>query len=502
MRTKQEQPKPHDRQRKRPEKQPHREPRHEPHECGPACETIATCRNRYYTGRYLTAHDFSLEQGYFLSRHRLHNRLLHGWGIVCGLEVGPHEHPNCPNHVVVQPGIAIDCCGREIVLEEPQVVVVWDRDNPPPYGVTGGKAQAGDEDDHEEYGEYDEQEQSYEGQGDETPQDVKQEQAYEKPEPRPEPEPEEPRQEDSPAYLLYICYCEQETELAPALYDDGKCGGEVCGSDRLEANRICERVTLHVIEWNEANRRRYAGCWTGEEPQPQPCRDDCAGRPDTVKSGCLAPECDCDLCVPLALIRPTYGERGYAIEKGSLDRSGRRELQTPAGYLTHIVDLNWPHGGSVSLSDLRDNMNGELRVTFDRKLQQQDPEAENSGTGINESTFMVEVHRKADVQYPVEVLHNDGTPPRLDEARCTAIFTIDDELLEGYQNLSGSLLHVTLRCDFILDCHGRPVDGNHLRGALQSGDGRAGGTFESWFWVTDEERPRRRRRRQRQEEAS
>jgi hypothetical protein len=476
MRTKQEQPKPRDRQRKRPEKQPHRgpypDPHHDPHECEPVCETIATCRNRYFTGRYLTARDFSLEQGYFLSRHRLHNRLLHGWGIVCGLEVGPHEHPNCTNHVVVQPGIAIDCCGREIVLEQPQVVVVWDRDNPPPYGQPQT-----DEDVYDD---------------DEELHDRKQQQ----------PRPEKPREEEGPAYLLYICYCEHETEFAPALYDDGKCGGEVCGSERLEANRVCERATLHVIEWDAANRKRYAGCWTGEEPQPQPCRDDCGGQPDPVKSGCLVPKCDCDLCVPLALIRPVYGQRGYAIAEESLDFTGRRELQTPADYLTHIVELNWPHGGRMSLSKLRDEENGELRVTFDRKLQEQDPDAEYTSIGVNESTFMVEVHRQLDVQYPVKVLHNDGTPPRLDEARCTAIFTIDDALLKGYQNLSGSLLHVTLRCDFILDCHGRPVDGNHLRGTLQSGDGRAGGVFESWFWVTDEEKPRRRRRRKRQEEAS
>ena len=45
------------------------------------------------------------------------------------------------------------------------------------------------------------------------------------------------------------------------------------------------------------------------------------------------------------------------------------------------------------------------------------------------------------------------------------------------------MVHVTLKCDFIVDCLGNPVDGDHLRGRLPSGDGVAGGIFESWFRV-------------------
>src|SRR5260370_21219076 len=66
----------------------------------------------------MAARDFQNEQDYFLSRHRLHNRLLHGWGIVCGLKVTPHPNPDCANRwVVIHPGIAIDCCGRELIIE-------------------------------------------------------------------------------------------------------------------------------------------------------------------------------------------------------------------------------------------------------------------------------------------------------------------------------------------------------------------------------------------------
>ena len=80
-----------------------------------------TRRNRYFTGKYMTARDFRDEQAYFLSRQRLHQRTLHGWGIVVGLDLCPHPDPGCAwrGWIVVTPGIAVDCYGREIVLHDP-----------------------------------------------------------------------------------------------------------------------------------------------------------------------------------------------------------------------------------------------------------------------------------------------------------------------------------------------------------------------------------------------
>ena len=87
-----------------------------PKSCGCArCAPTAHCRNNYFTGKLLTARDFKDEQRYFLDKARRHNLTLHGWGIVCGLEVRPH--PNCPDkRLIVTPGVAVDACGREIIL--------------------------------------------------------------------------------------------------------------------------------------------------------------------------------------------------------------------------------------------------------------------------------------------------------------------------------------------------------------------------------------------------
>lgn len=77
-------------------------------------------RNNYYYGKLMTARDFHTEQNYFNEKRWLMNRTIHGWGIVCGLAVEPVA--NEPNKVKVTPGLAIDCCGREILVCEDQYV--------------------------------------------------------------------------------------------------------------------------------------------------------------------------------------------------------------------------------------------------------------------------------------------------------------------------------------------------------------------------------------------
>jgi len=88
----------------------------EPIDC-PACEVPQLARNTLFDGKIMTAQDFLDEQNYFLGKHRRHNQYLHGWGTACGLKVIEHPNPACRDHyVVVQPGAAIDCCGREILV--------------------------------------------------------------------------------------------------------------------------------------------------------------------------------------------------------------------------------------------------------------------------------------------------------------------------------------------------------------------------------------------------
>ena len=53
------------------------------------CDTSIAELPRYYPRQLITPDDLTLEQNYFRDRLRRHNRLLHGWGVVCGALVCP-----------------------------------------------------------------------------------------------------------------------------------------------------------------------------------------------------------------------------------------------------------------------------------------------------------------------------------------------------------------------------------------------------------------------------
>lgn len=70
-------------------------------------------RPRFFSGQLLTEGELNSEQAYVLAKNRLHNLHLHGWGVVCGLEVTCHD---CDGWVTVHPGYAIDSCGNDVIV--------------------------------------------------------------------------------------------------------------------------------------------------------------------------------------------------------------------------------------------------------------------------------------------------------------------------------------------------------------------------------------------------
>lgn len=101
------------------------------------CDIPQLARNNYFTGKLLVERDFTDEQRYLMGKQRRHNQRLHGWGTVCGLKVKPH--PTCPDrYVIIEPGTAIDCCGREILVKaeeyfgfEAKFLENWQKQNGP-----------------------------------------------------------------------------------------------------------------------------------------------------------------------------------------------------------------------------------------------------------------------------------------------------------------------------------------------------------------------------------
>jgi len=100
----------------------------------------------YYPGQLLTPAEMTLEQQYFRDKLRRHNRLIHGWGVVCGAAVCrvPEEQPAPatgfssgamdqpsnqpapakakPWKVRVTPGYILGPYGDEIVIDREQIV--------------------------------------------------------------------------------------------------------------------------------------------------------------------------------------------------------------------------------------------------------------------------------------------------------------------------------------------------------------------------------------------
>jgi hypothetical protein len=81
-------------------------------------------RLNYYEGEYLGAVDFEAEQEYHRDMRRRHNIGPHTWGIVTGLDISQFLNggPNNEVDVYVQPGMAVDGFGREIVVFSPYQV--------------------------------------------------------------------------------------------------------------------------------------------------------------------------------------------------------------------------------------------------------------------------------------------------------------------------------------------------------------------------------------------
>lgn len=91
----------------------------------PRCSSCGTleclCRPRFFAGQVLTADDLNRLDHYMRGKNRLHNRQLHGWGVVNGLEVTCNP---CGDGVAVGCGYALSPCGDDIVVCESVAVDV------------------------------------------------------------------------------------------------------------------------------------------------------------------------------------------------------------------------------------------------------------------------------------------------------------------------------------------------------------------------------------------
>jgi hypothetical protein len=438
-------------------------------ECKPIpCDIPEFCRNNYFTGKLLTERDLTAEQRYAIDKLRLHHIALHGWGVICGLKV--RSHPHCPDlRAIVEPGLAVDSCGRFIrVLKEIEVELP--------------KATSPNQQHHYEP---ETQSQQYKGPsayGHEQKQEygASQEQGSYSPF-------ESSRQSGSggysqpsePTVSLYFClaYAESEQELMPAPFDE--CA---CGDSGQKPNRICE--TYKVIVETEKPE--------GWDDRDKCEEDDCLKLFDMLIDPC--PPSSTLKCVPLAVVEDYVV--GDALTEDMIDNSKRVLLRSTqyleqiiqciankvtTKTLTRIIDVSWEHRYEYRCDDFMrqfiGNDNG-FHVTFERPVR-----------GITPRTFQaIAVHYDQSGAGLMEIV---PAIVRQSYDRTKALLQIEPRYAQRRLDHTRFDLYIKLRTGHIVDDNGLAVDGDLLARLddgnysvpMITGDGIPGGLFESWIKV-------------------
>jgi hypothetical protein len=215
----------------------------------PAARALkAPVRNRYFHGKLLDVYHFQLETEYLNAKRYLLNRLVSGYGVVCGLDV---ECDPDNRHIVVAPGVAIDKWGREIIVpEKTRPIPIPDDLLTPPSGQGGA---------------YRQPQQGYQ-QGEEK--------------------------EEEGVFRVLLCYHECESDPTPVL------GGDCGTADECAAGAIRERYRVTFKEGAAPPIRlscHIPDLFRGD-------RLDYEALAKYVSEGC--PEPPADPCIPLANLRP------------------------------------------------------------------------------------------------------------------------------------------------------------------------------------------------------
>lgn len=92
-------------------------------------------RTNYHIGQLLRDEDFRTEQQYLMARDDRHQRMLHGYGTVFGLEVFIEKPFERIDEITVRQGVGVDRAGRTFVVHQPQcakkIEEWWNANNRP-----------------------------------------------------------------------------------------------------------------------------------------------------------------------------------------------------------------------------------------------------------------------------------------------------------------------------------------------------------------------------------
>jgi len=96
----------------------------ETHICS-VCTNVGLERTHFFPRQLVTAPDLTQDQDYFREKHRRHNRLLHGWGVVCGARC---KRGSGECEIVIEPGYILGPFGDEITIDREVTIDVCKQD--------------------------------------------------------------------------------------------------------------------------------------------------------------------------------------------------------------------------------------------------------------------------------------------------------------------------------------------------------------------------------------
>ena len=149
------------------------------------------------------------------------------------------------------------------------------------------------------------------------------------------------------------------------------------------------------------------------------------------------------------------GDRARAFDtQEDIVTTGRRRSRRRASISPHICWTSWRHGGVVRVSDL-----DALRVRFERPLLDEPQPKQLQRPARDQRTHVLRGVRRRTRGHGLRALQARPLPRRAIGARRSTRFSA----------IGVCAAHRTHgprddRCDFLLDCHGNPVDGEHLGG--------------------------------------
>lgn len=483
-------------------------------------------RNNYYYGKLMTVRDYEAEQCYFNEKRWLINRMVSGWGVVCGLDVERKpivEHGKFIGYsneeVIITPGLAIDCCGREILVCENQpvrlipeefecrnqqdketdekLVICLEYDECETELTNKGRMGCDQKDKYEfnriresfkirvkyksdvtldahERTCPAEQKIEYLFEWDKLPSD---DNAFK----------EFLLQRYDVNWIIYkkfdigddeLTISQGNNSLSLKLYKDKNEVTLTINTDLVDTFIVKEEIS-------EDGEKIYK-IYKTETVHNYLCK--------TLKKDCTkCSECPCLILAEIN-VSPLEKEK-LPRDLFKIDTCSRRELvyNNPLLYdlidcyhgdLPRIIDINWPHDKDIdwdTFIGLMDPNEGTgFEITFDKNVR-----------GVNKRTFIL----------IVKIFREEGRffqdlfiPGDVKLQNKKAVFTVEENWYNDM--MTGSFIHrgagfkIVLRSDYILDDGtNRALDGNFIGGIFPSGNGTQGGDFVSWFYAEANPKP-------------